>query len=245
MTSRQWVVFVSTLLTLASSPTGLKGQSTDALTVRLIACADSAYKLMNTNQDSKAFTLLNTALHSPVRHKSRLGTTHLLYELALLKRKRGHLDQALQLLKQADTLAIQTNRIRLLGRIGYALSVVYTDLGDYAAAINRCYRTLQYNDKENDRISATYALLREIHQHMGNKILSLKYAEQSLQLMSRSVNPEDRIIYFITMAERKAQEKKYPEALAYMNKAASFTQKCSDLSGNYIRQYSPLLLENG
>ncbi|AKD53803.1 tetratricopeptide repeat-containing sensor histidine kinase [Spirosoma radiotolerans] len=223
MMPRQWVVRVSTLLILASSLTSLKGQPIDALTGRLIACADSAHKLMSTNHNSEAFTLLNTALQGPLRHQSKLGTSHLLYEMARLERKRGHLDQSLLLLKQADTLAIQTHRIRLLGRINYALSVVYTDLGDYATAINYCYRTLQYNDKENDRIPATYGLLREIHQHMGNDILSLNYAEQALRLMSRSTNPEDRIIYFITMAERKAREKKYPEALAYMNKAATFT----------------------
>ncbi|GAB3776879.1 hypothetical protein GCM10028818_23040 [Spirosoma horti] len=221
MTLRQGVIFVSTLLALASSPRSLKGQSTDALTVRLIAYADSAYKLMNKNHDSLAFRLLNATLHNPQYRKSIVGTSHLLYELALLERKQGHLDKALQLLKQADTLVTQTRDSLLLSRINYAMGICYTDLGDYSRAISQLHRTVRYNIRGKDSYStiSAYMLLGEVHNLMGNKKLYLAYERQAGLLINRTSDIRIRISYYMSLAEFMNGEKKYKNALFYIVKA--------------------------
>jgi signal transduction histidine kinase len=221
MMPRQWVVRVSTLLAFASSLTSLKGQTIDALTVRLIACADSAHKLMNTNHNSEAFTLLNTALHGPLRHKSKLGTSYLLYELALLERKQGHLDKSLRLLKQVDTLVTQTHNSKLSCRISYAMSVGYADLGDYSRAISQLHQTVRSNRKGNDRYwtVASYMLLGDIHKRMGNKELYLSYERQAGLLIDRTNDRRVRMTYYMSLAEFMDGEKKYKDALFYIVKA--------------------------
>ncbi|KAB7726888.1 hypothetical protein F5984_23550 [Rudanella paleaurantiibacter] len=215
MTRNCWVILGIILIIHVCCPAWVGAQPADSLTTRLLAYADSAKRLRDTNRDTEAFALLRAALHNARHQSSKRGLVSLYFQLGLSERKRNQYEAGTLALLQANRLARQLNDTVQLFRVGYALGMVYNDQGLYTESARHCHATFGYCTPaypKNDSLRVSI-MLASIYRNMGNKALYQQYLDLAIHLGRRSKNLLEQLFAEFQQGTRWEEEGKYQAAL--------------------------------
>ena len=221
---------ISTLIANAQSNGTILRQirtsSHDSTKIRLYTQLATAYQLQSKSDSAFIYAQIGIRLSNKINLLTYQSDLYRM--LGLYFREVNKYNKAIPLLLKSQAIAEKLNQQVQIEKVGYALSVVYADKGDYKECINQIAANLQYAKKTQStfRLRHNYSLLGTLNELYGNDSLAEYYNRKSYQTDVHSTSIKDKtedhifmlldsVQIYLQTANLKAADKVYEEFWSY------------------------------
>ncbi|MDA3844187.1 MAG: ATP-binding protein, partial [Candidatus Kapabacteria bacterium] len=195
------------------------------------------FRLVNDFDTARKYILKGISYLETCTNSKELAEAHIRFALILSSNK--EFDSALQHLKEAEQVAIQSNNIEVLIRVNQTIGICYLDKKEYEQAINYYEKAINIAYRENIviHIGDIYTLLAHVYDIKGDIEKNFLYNFKALNI--RKEFGDNRLVSssMTNIADLYIQIKKYDSAKYYLNDALTITININHqyyMSRNYM-----------
>ena len=172
-------------------------------------------------------------LNNMVAHSTALGG------LAVIKRYRGEIDDALGLMLEAKSIAEEAGDKGQVARNLNNIAIIYYSRGDSQQALETLFEMLAISESldDKDRLCYAHLNLAVVYQGMGQRDTSIQHTIKAYELAKETGDLNMQAGALSNIAVEKVNDNEYKDALLEFNQVLDIYDKLGDMSGVVFTLY--------
>lgn len=235
LTNRRWVLPVL----IMSIGLSLFGNSPDSLLVELsrqhgFAKADIHRQLAVEYRDNLAYDLAVENYMAAIMFFKRVDSikqqVNTMIDLGTLYRRNSQADKALELLAKARLIAERNKLQNQLGAIHNDMALTYTNLGDFANAVESYLTAMTFYEKVGDMYGqgATLSNLSQVYKKFKKLDKAMDYAKKAYKIGKPVSDDVDIGLFLLNIGNIYSKKKDYKNVTKYNFQALDYFKKAKD-----------------